>query len=64
MHFPVWPGSVGRIVVDLAGLVKIPQLVGLGIERTADKVGMLGTARRKVLGNNLEKSSADALHFG
>ena len=64
MHFPIWPGSVGRIVVDLARLVKIPQLAVLGTERTANKMGTLGTTRRMVLGNNLVKSSADALHFG
>ena len=59
MHCPIWPSSVGWTVVDLAGSVKIPQLTGWGIEQTADKVGMLGTARRKVLGNSLAKSSAD-----
>ena len=39
--------------------MKIPQLTGLGTKQTANKVGMLGTARRKVLGNSLAKSSAD-----
>ena len=64
MHSPVWPGSAGWTAADLTVLVKIPHLTELGTERTVDKVGMLGTARRKVLGISLAKSSADASHFG
>lgn len=64
MHSLVWPSSAGQTVVDLARLVKIPQLAVLGTRRTADKMGTLGTTRQMVLGNNLIKSSANALHFG